>query len=94
MPTHALLLLCGGFVALVTTLLGAVVARVQLLPEVIDLSFIPTGSGIGSLVLVSYGALRRFEPERIGRLALLGTILGGIGTAAVVLLAALRDVIS
>jgi hypothetical protein len=57
---------------------------VQLLPDVIDLSLIPTGAGLGSLLLVGYGALRRFEPERTGRLALFGTLVGGVATAAVV----------
>ena len=66
----------------------------QLLPDVIDLSLIPTGAGLGSLLLVGYGALRRFEHERIGRLALLGTLVGGVATAAGVLIAWLVDVLS
>jgi hypothetical protein len=44
---------------------------------VIDLSIIPTAAGVGSLVMAAYGALRRFPPERIGRLTLFGTLLGG-----------------
>jgi hypothetical protein len=68
--------------------------RVQLLPDVIDLSLIPTGSGILSLAFVLYGAVRRFDPERIGRLALLGTLLGGLITAGFVLAAVLLDVVS
>ena len=57
--------------------------QVRLLPEVIDLSIIPTAAGVGSLVMAAYGAFRRFPPERIGRLTLFGTLLGGgiaIGT--------------
>jgi hypothetical protein len=37
--------------AIVTAVVGAIAMRVQLLPEVIDLSLVPTGSGFGSLVL-------------------------------------------
>jgi len=81
---HPLLLLYGIVGATVTALVGALATRVQLLPDVIDLSFIPTGSGVASLVFVGYGALRRFDPDRIARLALLGTLLGGLGTAGFV----------
>ncbi len=94
MPDHPLVLIYGALAAIVTTVAAALATRVQLLPDVIDLSFIPTGSGIGSLMLVFYGAARRFDPDRIARLALLGTLLGGVGTAAFVLLALLADVLS
>lgn len=66
----------------------------QLLPDAIDVSIILTGSGLSSLIFVVYGALRRFDPDRIGRLALLGTVLGGIGTAAFVAIVLLADVLS
>jgi hypothetical protein len=66
--------------ALVTALAAAVIASiatsVRLLPEVIDVSIIPTTAGLGSLALTSYGALRRFDPDRVAQLALLGTITG------------------
>jgi hypothetical protein len=84
---HPLFLLYGIVGATVTALVGAVATRVQLLPDVIDLSFIPTGSGVASLVFVGYGALRRFDPDRI-------TLLGGLGTAAFVVVALLADVLS
>ncbi|MGH2969921.1 MAG: hypothetical protein ACRDK0_12785 [Solirubrobacteraceae bacterium] len=93
-PNDPLLLAYVAITAILTAVIAAVATRVQLLPDVIDLSFIPTGSGILSLVLVFYGALRRFDPERLGKLALLGTLLGGLSTAAVVLLAVLFDVLS
>jgi hypothetical protein len=67
---------------------------VQVLPEVIDLTLIPTGSGLGSLTLVTYGAIRRFEPERIGRLSLLGTLVGGGATTGTLVIALLADVLS
>jgi hypothetical protein len=43
----------------VPAVVAALATRVQLLPDVIDISIIPTGSGVGSLIFVFYGALRR-----------------------------------
>jgi hypothetical protein len=83
---HPLILIYAVFAAIITAVVAAVATRVQLLPDVTDLSLIPTGSGLGSLLLVGYGALRRFDPERIGRLALFGTLVGGLATAAAVLI--------
>jgi hypothetical protein len=83
---HPLILIYALFAAIITAVVAAVATRVQLLPDVIDLSLIPTGSGLGSLLLVGYGALRRFDPERIGRLALFGTLVGGLATTAAVLI--------
>ena len=93
MPDHPLMLIYGALAAIATTIAAAIATRVQLLPDVIDLSFIPTGSGVISLLFISYGAERQFEPDRIARLALLGTLLGGAGTAGFVLLALLADVL-
>jgi hypothetical protein len=89
---HPLALICAVFAAILTAVVAAIAARVQLLPEVIDLSLIPTGAGLGSLLLVGYGALRRFDHQRIERLALLGTLVGGVTTAAGVLIAWLVEV--
>jgi hypothetical protein len=72
MPDDPLLLISAALAAILTTVVAALATRVRLLPDVIDLSFIPTGSGVMSLVFVAYGALRRFHPDRIARLALLG----------------------
>ena len=66
----------------------------QLLPYVIDLSILPTGSGLGSQMFVLYGAVRRFDHDRIGRLALPGTVLGEGVTAIAVAIALLADVLS
>lgn len=76
--------------ALLTAIAAAVIASiatsVRLLPEVIDLSIIPTIAGLGSIAFTSYGALRRFDPDRLARLALGGTVLGGaIGVCGLVL---------
>jgi hypothetical protein len=91
---HPLLLISATLFAIVTAVVAAIATRVQLLPDVIDLSLIPTGSGLGSLTLVAYGATRRFEPERIARLSLLGTLVGGAVTTGAVLIALLADVLS
>ena len=86
MQDHPLTLIYAVFAAIIAAVVAAIATRVQLLPDVVDLSLIPTGAGLGSLVLVGYGALRRFDPEQIGRLALFGTLVGGVATAAAVLL--------
>jgi hypothetical protein len=92
MPDQSLLLVYGAFAAILIAVVAAVATRVQLLPDVIDLWIIPTG--LGSLVFVFYGALRHFGPDRLGRLALLGTVLGGGVTAIAVVIALLADVLS
>ena len=78
-----------GFVAA-----AAIATRVQVLPDVIDLSLIPTAAGFGSFVSVTVGAAMRFEPERIGRLSLFGTVLGGFLTALALLIRLVIDVLS
>ena len=57
----------------------AVAVRFQLLPEVIDLSLIPTGCGIGAMIAALAGAFARLEPDRLARVVLLGNIVGGVG---------------
>lgn len=80
--------------AIVTAGVAATATKIRLLPEVIDVSIIPTGSGLGSLLLVTYGAARRFAPDRLGRLCLLGTLLGGSVAALGLALALLYGVLS
>lgn len=94
MPDHPLILVYAALAAIATAVVAAIATRVQLLPDVVDLSLIPTGAGLGSLVLVGYGALRHFAPDRIGRLALFGTLVGGVATAAGVGIAWFVDVLS
>ena len=94
MHEHPLILIHLTLMAIATAIAAAVATRVQVLPDVIDLTLIPTGSGFGSLSLVTYGAIRRFEPERIGRLSLLGTLVGGGATTGTIAIALLADVLS
>jgi hypothetical protein len=68
--------------------------RVQVLPDVIDVSIIPTAAGLGSLASALYGAVRRFDPDRLARVALFGTLLGGGTTTVLLLLALLVEVLS
>ena len=94
MTDHLLPCLVGLAAGLVAAVLATTATRVQVLPDVIDISIIPLGAGLLSLGFAFYGALRRFEPDRLGRVTLLGTLLGG-GTATVLLvLFLLVDVLS
>jgi len=83
MSHHAVSWILGilvGFVAALAT-------RVQVLPDVIDLSLIPTGAGLGSLLACAIGAACRLDADRLARVALLGTLLGGVATTILVALA-------
>jgi predicted benzoate:H+ symporter BenE len=91
---HLFAWMAGLFAAMVAVIAGAVATRVRLLPEVIDVSIIPTGAGLGSLGFAFYGALRRYEPDRIGRLTLLGTLLGAATAAVGLVLGLMLDVLS
>ena len=71
----------GAFTATITVTTASFATRVQLLPDVVDISSIPTASGVVSLIAVFYGALRSYGPDRVGRLAMFGTLLGGVGYA-------------
>jgi hypothetical protein len=84
----------GLSAALAAVIAGAAATRVRLLPEVIDVSIIPTGAGLGSLGFAFYGALRRYDPDRIGRLTLFGTLLGAAGTGLALVVALMLDVLS
>jgi hypothetical protein len=91
---HVFVWVCGVGVAVVAAIAASVATRVQLLPEVIDISIVPMGAGVGSLFMTFYGALRRFDPDRLGRVTVFGTLLGG-GIATIVLLGAIfLDVLS
>jgi hypothetical protein len=65
-----------------------------MLPDVINLSLIPTGAGLGGLLFGAYGACRRYPPERLGRVVMLGNLLGVLATALVLVLALVIDVLS
>jgi len=50
----------------------------RLLPEHVDLSIVLTTSGFGALAMTFVGVLRRHDGERLRRLALFGSMAGGI----------------
>jgi hypothetical protein len=66
----------------------AVAVRFQLLPEVVDVSYVLTFSGFGGLLATMVAAALRFDADRLARLVVLGNLLGGLaGTLAVALVA-------
>jgi hypothetical protein len=94
MHDHLVAWTVGVVAGCAATVAVAIATRVRLLPEVVDISLVPTCAGIGSLVFAAVGAARRFPLERIGRLTLLGTLLGG-GVAVLILVAfVIADVLS
>jgi hypothetical protein len=82
---HPGLWMLGLLAGVLAAFVASMATRVQVLPEVIDVSIIPMLSGLLSLIFTTYGALRRFDPDRLARLSLLGTVLGG--SAGLLLLA-------
>lgn len=78
MPDHLVAWLVGVAAGCAATVAVAIATRLRLLPEVVDISLVPTLAGVGSLVAVAYGALRPFPVERLGRITLLGTLAGGM----------------
>jgi hypothetical protein len=93
-PDHPLTLIAGFFIGCAAAIAVAIATRVRLLPEVVDISLVPTGAGVGSLVAAAIGAALRWPRERIGRLTLLGTLLGGGVTALLIGAALIADVVS
>jgi hypothetical protein len=63
--------------------------RVQLLHEVIDLSFVLAFSGIGALFTMFLAAVMRLDPDRLARVVLLGNLGGALVGFVVFLLAVL-----
>jgi hypothetical protein len=76
MHDHLLPWLLGLLAGLLAVVVAAIATRVRLLPEVIDVSIILTGAGLGGLAATTYGALRRYDADRIARLTLGGTVVG------------------
>ncbi len=62
--------------------------RVQLLPEVIDMSFVLTFSGGGGLLATFVGVTLRLDPDRLARLVVLGNLVGACVGASMFALAA------
>jgi hypothetical protein len=51
------------------------------MPEVVDFTLITNAAGLGAIFLTMAGAALRFDADRLARLTLLGTVVGGgIGT--------------
>jgi hypothetical protein len=58
--------------------LGALATTVRLLPDVVDVSIILDCSGLCALLFTMYGVARRWDPDRITRLAIGGSTMGSI----------------
>lgn len=80
-----------GFAAAVV---AAIATRVQLLPEVIDLSLVPTAAGAVGLFAAGCGAALRFPPDRLARITLFGNLMGATIAVTGVLIALALDVLS
>ena len=93
MDDHPIAWLLAALGSFATALIAALAFRVRLLPEVIDVSIILTFSGLGAVGFTLYGAVRRFDPDRIARLTLGGTVLGTLGGIGFFLLALLLEVL-
>jgi hypothetical protein len=83
----------GLLAGLLAAIAAAIAARVRVLPEVIDVSIVATTAGLGALAFTTYGAVRRYDPDRIARLTLGGTVLGGLAGLSIFLLAALIEIL-
>lgn len=62
MTDHLFHALCGLIAVTIAAVFAALATRVRLLPEVIDVSIVPTTGGVFSFALTGYGAVRRFDP--------------------------------
>ena len=93
MHDHLLLWMLGLLAGLLAAVVAGVATRVRVLPEVLDVSIVATTAGLGAIVLTTYGALRRYDSDRIARLALGGTVLGGLAGLSIFLIAALLEVL-
>jgi hypothetical protein len=94
MTDHPIALLLALGAAIVTAVAAAIATRLQLLPDVIDVSIVPTAAGLGGLVFASYGAARRFGPDRLGRITLFGNLFGAALALFGLLVAVMLDVLS
>ena len=74
-PDHVLSLVAGVVAGCVATVALALATRVRLLPEVVDVSIVPTVAGVFSIVIAAFGASID-TASRLGRLTLFGTLLG------------------
>ncbi len=94
MPDHLAAWLVGVVAGCLATVAVAIATRVRLLPEVVDISLVPTLAGVGGLVMAGYGAIRKYPPARVAQLTLLGTLFGGMLAVLVLAFFLLREVLS
>jgi hypothetical protein len=94
MHDHLVAGLIGVVAGCAATVAVAIATRVRLLPEVVDISLVPTLAGIGSLLFAAYGSLRRYPAARVGRLTLFGTLMGGGAALGILGYFLIRDVLS
>ena len=90
-PVPWLLGVLAGFAAAIA---AAIATRVQLLPEVIDISIVPMAAGVGGLFAAGCGAALRFRADRLARITLFGNLVGAVVAAAGLLIALVLDVLS
>lgn len=93
MLDHPIPWLLGVFAGLVAAIAAAIATRLQLLPEVIDISIVPTAAGFGGLFAAACGAALRFRADRLARITLFGNLVGAVIAAAGLLLALILDVL-
>ena len=91
---HPIPWLLGVLVGFAAAVGAAIATRVQLLPEVIDLSLVPTAAGAGGLLAAGCGAALRFPPERLARITLFGNLLGATIAVMGLVIALALDVLS
>jgi hypothetical protein len=94
MHHHLVASLIGALAGCAVTVAVAIATRVRLLPEVVDISLVPTRAGVGGLLLAAYGAARRYPPARLGQLTLFGTLAGGGAAFGLLAYFLIRDVLS
>jgi hypothetical protein len=85
-----------GPLALIPAVLAAVMVAasdVRVLPETIDFTLVTNMAGIGALGFTTIGALLRYDHDRVARLTLLGTVLGGSAGAVLFLILLAVDVL-
>jgi hypothetical protein len=68
------------------SVIAFVATSLELLPDVIDPSFVLSASGLGGLICTSFGTALRFDPDRIARLVMLGNLVGGAAGIALLVL--------
>jgi hypothetical protein len=73
--------------------IDGVAVRFQLLPDVIDFSFVLVFSGLGGLLATVFAAMMRFDADRLSKLVVLGNLFGAV-TGTVLLLLGMLGVIS